>query len=207
MPSPDPASARATPAHSASPPGTPAREELLRILLERSLLRGHFVLASGRTSSYYLDVRRTSLHPRGSVLIARLLFEEIRTTAARATGGLTLGADPLAAVLAALSSEWGQPLPAFLVRKAAKGHGTGSRIEGGLEAGTPVALLEDVVTSGGSALDAAAAVRELGCPIVGVWAVVDREQGGRAALAAEGLALSALFTGRELLTAAGIEVS
>jgi orotate phosphoribosyltransferase len=183
-----------------------ARAELLRLLLDRSLLRGHFVLASGRTSNFYLDVRRTSLDPRGAVLISRLLFDAVRASGARATGGLTLGADPLACALAALSSEWGHPLPAFLVRKASKEHGTGSRIEGGLPPGTPVALLEDVVTSGGSALEAASAVRELGCPIVGVWAVVDREQGGREALAAEGLALSALYTGRELLSAAGIEV-
>jgi len=182
-----------------------ARAELLELLLSQSLLRGHFVLASGRTSNFYLDVRRTSLHPRGAVLISRLLFETIRGSGARATGGLTLGADPLAAALAALSSEWGHPLPGFLVRKKTKEHGTGSRVEGGLAAGTPVALLEDVVTSGGSALEAAAAVRELGCPIVGVWAVVDREQGGREALASEALELTALFTARELLQAAGIE--
>ena len=184
----------------------PRRGELLRILLDRSLLRGQFTLASGRTSSYYLDVRRTSLHPLGSFLIARWLFESISSTPARAAGGLTLGADPLAAALAALSSQWGHPLPGFLVRKATKEHGTGARVEGGLEPGTPVALLEDVVTSGGSALEAAAAVRELGCPIVGVWAVVDREQGGREALAREGLELRALFTGGELLKLAGIEV-
>ncbi|MBI5838040.1 MAG: orotate phosphoribosyltransferase [Candidatus Eisenbacteria bacterium] len=182
-----------------------ARQELFEILLERSLLRGDFVLASGRRSSFYLDVRRTSLHPRGSWLISRLLLDAIRPTEARATGGLTLGADPLACALAALSSEWGHPLPAFLVRKKVKEHGTGARVEGGLEPGTPVALLEDVVTSGGSALEAAEAVRELGCPIVGVWAVVDREQGGREALVAAGLPLQALFTARELLAAAGVQ--
>jgi len=182
----------------------PVRHELLELLLRQSLLRGDFVLASGKTSNFYLDVRRTSLHPRGSVLISRLLFDSIRASGAKATGGLTLGADPLASALAALSSEWGHPLPGFLVRKKTKEHGTGSRVEGGLEPGTPVALLEDVVTSGGSALEAASAVRELGCPIVGVWAVVDREQGGREALAAEGLSLQALFTAAELLATAGI---
>lgn len=179
-------------------------KELFQLLLDRSLLRGNFVLASGRTSNFYLDVRRTSLDPRGSVLISRLLFDSIRATAARATGGLTLGADPLACALAALSSEWGHPLPAFLVRKKTKEHGTGNRIEGGLEPGTPVALLEDVVTSGASALEAASAVRELGCPIVGVWSVVDREQGGREAIEAEGLALHSLFRAADLLKAAGI---
>ncbi|HVP39163.1 MAG TPA: orotate phosphoribosyltransferase [Candidatus Saccharimonadales bacterium] len=190
-------------------PGAPSspnslRQELSELLLRRSLLRGEFVLASGRRSSYYLDIRRTSLHPRGAVLIARLLFDAIRGSGAQAVGGLTLGADPLACSLAALSSEWGQPLPAFLVRKGTKEHGTGARIEGGLEPGTRVALLEDVVTTGGSALEAAGAVREVGCPIVGVWAVVDREQGGREALAAAGLGLTALFTARELLDLAGI---
>src|SRR2546427_7797367 len=94
-------------------PNSAIREELKLVLLDRSLLRGHFVLASGRTSNFYLDVRRTSLDPRGAVLISRLLFEAIRPTQARATGGLTLGADPLACALAALSSEWGHPIPAF----------------------------------------------------------------------------------------------
>ena len=181
-----------------------SHDELFQLLLDRSLLKGNFVLASGRTSTFYLDVRRTSLDPRGAVLISRLLFDSIRLTTARATGGLTLGADPMACALAALSSEWGHPLPAFLVRKKTKEHGTGNRIEGGLEPGTPVALLEDVVTSGSSALEAAAAVRELGCPIVGVWAVVDREQGGREALAAEGLELHSMFKAAGLLKAAGI---
>ena len=183
------------------------REELFQILLEKSLLRGSFVLASGKTSSFYLDVRRTSLDPRGAVLISRLLFESIRKTEARWAGGLTLGADPLACALSALSSEWGHPIPAFLVRKKSKEHGTGSRIEGGLPPGTRVALLEDVVTSGGSALEAASALREIGCPIEGVWAVVDREQGGREALTAEGLSLQSLFRAADLLQAAGIETS
>jgi orotate phosphoribosyltransferase len=189
----------------AIPPAKSVREELFELLLQRSLLRGDFVLASGRHSTFYLDVRRTSLHPRGAVLISRLLFDAIRDSGARAVGGLTLGADPLACALAALSSGWGCPLPAFLVRKKTKEHGTGARIEGGLEPGTPVALLEDVVTSGGSALEAAEAVREAGCPIVGAWAVVDREQGGREALRAAAIPLQAMFTARELLAAAGID--
>jgi orotate phosphoribosyltransferase len=178
-----------------------ARRRLAEILRDESIRRGHFVLASGRTSDYYLDCRRTTLHPEGAYLVGQLVLAtlERRGWQVGAVGGLTLGADPMATATAVVSWLEGRPLGAFLVRKSSKEHGTRQRIEGVPAAGTGVALVEDVVTSGGSALEAAAACREAGLRIAGVVALVDREEGGRAALEAEGLEVEALFTARELL--------
>jgi orotate phosphoribosyltransferase len=177
------------------------RTRLQQILKAESIRHGHFVLASGRTSSYYLDCRRTTLHPEGAFLVGSLVFEAIirRGWDARAVGGLTLGADPIATATAVVSFQAGKPLSAFLVRKESKQHGTGQRIEGAPPAGTRVVLVEDVITSGGSALVAHDACLEAGLEAVGCIAVVDREEGGRAAIEARGLPVETLFTARQLL--------
>lgn len=174
---------------------------LASILREESIRRGHFVLASGRTSDYYLDCRRTTLHPEGAHLVGRLVLDAVRRRGwdASAVGGLTLGADPVATSVALVSHLEGTPMRAFLVRKETKSHGTGQRIEGAPPAGSRVVIVEDVVTSGGSALQALAAAREGGLVPVGVVAIVDREEGGRAAIEAAGLELECLFTARQLL--------
>lgn len=177
------------------------RERLGQILKSESVRKGDFVLASGRRSTWYLDCRRTTLHAEGAHLVGHLVLDAIarRGWQAGAVGGLTLGADPIATAAAVISFQKGRPVPAFIVRKEAKGHGTGQQIEGAPPAGTPVVLVEDVITTGGSTLVARAACEAAGLRPQGVVALVDRDEGGRAALEAAGLPVEALFTARELL--------
>lgn len=166
-----------------------ARARLVALLAERSARRGHFVLSSGRTSSLYIDARLTTMHPDGLALVGPLGLAAVRDAgwAPDAVGGLTLGADPVAYAVAyasALAAAGGGPpaVRGFTVRKAPKAHGTGQRIEGPFAAGDRVAVVEDVITTGGSALQAVEAVRAAGGVVVGVLAVVDREEGGREAI-------------------------
>ena len=173
---------------------------LERLLLERSVRRGDFVLASGARSSYYIDCRLTTMSAAGMVLIGQLGLEAIRTAGwtADAIGGLTMGADPVAYAIAAASAHAGTPIDAFSVRKEAKGHGTGQQIEGNFRPGAKVVVVEDVITSGGSAEKAIAAVTAAGAQVLGVLAVVDREQGGRQKLEAAGHSVVALTTSSRL---------
>lgn len=175
-------------------------EALRRLLLRRSVRHGEFILASGQRSTYYIDCRLTTMSAEGMVLIGRLGWEAIRAAGwqAGAIGGLTMGADPLAYAVAAAS--WGSELvlDGFSVRKEAKTHGTGRRIEGNFAGGARVVVAEDVITSGGSARQAIEAVREAGGEVAGVLAVVDRGQGGRAVLASLGVPVVALTTSAEL---------
>ena len=154
-----------------------AKDRLLQLIRERAYKDGiDIVLASGKRSDFYINGKKVSLHPEGLWLIAKLLLEKLRQyPEITAVGGLTLGADPLASAVAALSFESGQNLKAFLVRKEAKGHGTGSRIEGDLDAGEKVCIIEDTVTTGGSAKKAIDAVLEVGAVPVVVMAIADRE--------------------------------
>lgn len=156
---------------------TRAKARLLQLVRERAYKDGiDIVLASGKRSTFYINGKKVSLHPEGLWLIGKLLLERLKQyPEVTAVGGLTIGADPLASAVAALSFETGQHLKAFLVRKEPKGHGTGSRIEGDLEPGEKVAILEDTVTTGGSALKAIEAVREAGAVPVVVMAIADRE--------------------------------
>jgi orotate phosphoribosyltransferase len=154
-----------------------ARARLLELVRERAWRDGvDVVLASGKRSTFYIQGKRITLHPEGLWLTARLMLEELEAwPSITAVGGLTMGADPLAAAVAALSYETGRNLSAFLVRKEAKGHGVGSRIEGDLEPGQEVAILEDTITTGGSALRAIEAVKEVGVVPRVVLALADRE--------------------------------
>jgi orotate phosphoribosyltransferase len=178
-----------------------SRAQLVALLKSRSVLHGDFVLASGRRSPHYVDCRRTTMHADGLALIGALGLAAIGDAgwSAAAVGGLTLGADPVAYAIARASAGTARPIHAFTVRKAAKTHGAGRRIEGCFETGMHVAIVEDVVTTGGSALEAAAAVREAGGTVCGVLAVVDREEGGREAIERNGFAVRALVTLGELL--------
>jgi orotate phosphoribosyltransferase len=178
-----------------------ARARLVALLRARSVLHGDFLLASGRRSPHYVDCRRTTMHAEGLVLIGELGLAAIREAEwdAAAVGGLTLGADPVAHAIARASAATGAPLNAFSVRKAAKTHGRGNRIEGCFEPGVATVVVEDVITTGASALEAAAAVQEAGGHVCGVLAVVDREEGGREAIARHGHAVRALVRLRELL--------
>lgn len=178
------------------------KARLLQIILERSFKLGEFTLASGKKSDYYIDCRTTSLHPEGAHLIGKLLLPPALELKPDAVGGLTLGADPVTASLIAESHRRGSPLMGFIVRKETKTHGRGRQIEGNLEAGNRALILEDVITTGGSALTAAAAIKEAGAEVVGVLAIVDREEGGKEAIAEAGLTVKALFTASELKRAA-----
>lgn len=173
---------------------------LEELLLERSVERGDFVLASGARSSYYIDCRRTTMSAEGQVLVGDAGLEAIREAGwkADAVGGLTMGADPVAYAVAAASFRSPPAIDAFSVRKEAKAHGTGRRIEGNFTPGARVVIVEDVITSGGSALQAAAAVTEAGGAVVGVLALVDREQGGREKIQAAGHIVVAITTATRL---------
>jgi orotate phosphoribosyltransferase len=171
-----------------------------RLLLERSVKRGSFVLASGRTSSYYIDCRLSTMSAEGMVLIGTLGLATLRETgwAPRAVGGLTMGADPVAYAIAAASAGRPPLVDAFSVRKEAKSHGTARRVEGNFSAGDAVVVVEDVITTGGSALRAIEVLRAEGATILGVLAVVDREEGGRAVIEAAGHRVVALTTATRL---------
>jgi len=164
-----------------------AKQRLLQLVRERAYRDGlDITLASGKKSTFYVNGKKVSLHPEGLWLIGRLMLDALRAFPdVTAVGGLTLGADPIASAIAALSFETGQQLSAFLVRKEAKGHGTGSRIEGDLERGQRVAIVEDTVTTGGSARSAIEAVREVGAVPVVVLTIADREDPDAAAFRRE----------------------
>jgi orotate phosphoribosyltransferase len=178
----------------------PGRDELRQLLRERSFRRGTFTLASGRQSSFYVDARRTTMSARGMVLVGDLGLDAIRAAgwAPTLVGGLTLGADPVAYAIAAASARRPPIVDAFTVRKEPKTHGTARRIEGPFVAGAPVVVVEDVITTGGSAIQAIAAVKAEGGSVLGVLAVVDREEGGRTAIEAAGVAVIALVKLQEL---------
>lgn len=175
-------------------------DRLLGLLAAHSARRGEFVLASGRTATLYIDARRTTMHPEGLALIGPLGLAALRDAgwAADAVGGLTLGADPIAYAMSYASALAGAPVRAFTVRKEPKAHGTGQRIEGPFRPGDRVVIVEDVITTGGSARMAAQVVRAAGGEVLGVLALVDRDEGGREALEADGLEVTSLTRAAEI---------
>ena len=175
-------------------------DQLRRLLLQRSVRRGDFVLASGQRSSYYIDCRPTTMSAEGQVLIGRLGLAALQSAGwhPRAIGGLTMGADPVAYAIAAASWGSASPIDAFSVRTEAKGHGTGRLIEGNFASGDAVVVVEDVITSGGSAERAISAVTDAGGKVLGVLAVVDRQQGGREHLSQLGHKVVSITTTSEL---------
>lgn len=177
---------------SALHPGA-ARDRLKAIIREKSLLAGEFTLASGRASGFFFNMKRTMLDPEGAYLLADALLDLMDDIDADHVGGLAMGAIPLVSIVAARSFERGRPVTAFFVRKEAKDHGTMDLIEGALADNAKVVLLEDVTTTGGSSLKAAAAVRAKGCTVAHVLAIVDREEGARANFARDGIELRSLY--------------
>ncbi len=169
----------------------------------KSYREGRVVLASGQESDFYIDCRQTSLSAEGHLLIGRLLLQSISENFPRATavGGPTLGADPLVSAVSLTSMLEGRPLDAFIVRKEAKGHGTGAWIEGmaNLKPGDPVVMLEDVVTTGGSSLRAVQRVEAAGLEVLGVLVLVDRCEGGRENIEKAGYRLVSLYSKTDFL--------
>ncbi len=177
-------------------------ERLRRILLEKSYERRKVVLTSGRESDFYVDGKQTSLHPEGAYLIGKLFFRQLTSQGPRveAVGGMTLGADPIVSAVALVSHLEGTPLPAFIIRKEPKGHGTGQWIEGkkNLSPRAPVAILEDVVTTGGTTLKAVERAEQEGLKVVRILALVDRQEGGAETISRSGFTLEALFLRSDL---------
>jgi orotate phosphoribosyltransferase len=175
-------------------------QKLVELIKQESLKVGTFTLASGRTASYYLDCRRVTLHPQGANQIALGMLDEIERMGwkPQAVGGMAIGADPITGAIVTLAGQRDQLLRGFMVRKEPKGHGMGQQVEGPVEPGQSVVIVEDVITSGGSALKAAEISRAFGLNVLGVVAVVDRLAGGEAAFAAAGLPLKTLLTIRDL---------
>ena len=178
-----------------------SRLRLLDLLAARSARRGTFTLASGKQSDLYIDCRLTTMHPEGLSLIGPLGLQALADNGWRAdsVGGLTLGADPVSYAIAYASQLAGAPVRAFTVRKEAKTHGTGKVIEGAFEAADRVVVIEDVITTGGSALRAVESIRAAGATVLGVLAVVDREEGGREAIEQAGLKVAALARAAEIV--------
>lgn len=176
------------------------RNTLKDLLLSRSVRRGDFVLASGRHSSFYIDARLTTMSGDGLAVIGGLGLDRLaaRGWAPRAVGGLTLGADPIAYALALTARRRGQLLDAFTVRKQPKDHGTGKRIEGCFVAGSAVVVVEDVLTTGSSAREAITTVEREGGHVLGVLAVVDRQEGGREAIERAGYLVEVFLTASDL---------
>jgi orotate phosphoribosyltransferase len=176
------------------------RDRLIALLKRDALRTGTFTLASGRTSHYYVDGRRVTLSAEGAALIGEGVLEALADRPeVAAVGGLTLGADPIVgATLAAAGAAGRTELRGFLVRKEPKGHGTGQLVEGPLEPGATVAVVDDVATTGGSSLKAVEAAEARGCKVALVVAVLDRLEGAAEAFAARGLPFKALVNIRDL---------
>jgi len=177
------------------------RDTLLSLLVERSFRYSEegFTLTSGKHSHYYVDCKQTTLHPQGAYLCGELLFDRIKGLGLGAVGGLTLGADPLVTAISLISHVREEPLCAAIVRKAAKGHGTGRWIEGPASTNLPVAVVDDVCTTGKSTVEAIERLRDAGFNVTHAIAIVDRNEGGREALNACGLTLDALFNMDDIL--------
>ncbi|MFN0064019.1 MAG: orotate phosphoribosyltransferase [Myxococcaceae bacterium] len=181
-----------------------SRTRLLELLTKQSFERRKVTLSSGRESDFYIDCKRTTLTAEGHWVIGHALLALIRerAPAARAVGGLTLGADPIASAVSTVSQMLKTPLDAFIVRKEPKSHGTSHWIERphSVQAGTPVVIVEDVVTTGASTLRAIERARAEGLEVLGAFALVDRLEGGREAIEAKGERLYSLFTQKDFMS-------
>jgi orotate phosphoribosyltransferase len=178
---------------------TALRAKLFMLLKHQAFRRGHFVLASGKESDHYFDMKPAMLNPDGAALMADLILHELQGIDADLVGGLEMGAVPLIAPVAMRSPEFGRYLPGFFVRKAVKDHGTKKRVDGNDIAGKRVVILEDVTTTGGSAMDAVKAVREAGAEVALVISILDRGEGAAALYAGAGVPFKSLFRAEEFL--------
>ncbi len=179
------------------------KSRLIDLLIDRSFKWSEepiFKLASGRLSNYYIDCKPTTMSPEGLSIIGPLLLSVVKEWGVSAVGGLTLGADPISYAVAYASSSSEEPIKAFVVRKEAKDHGTGKLIEGPVSPGDRVAIVEDVITTGGSTLKAVEAAKVFGLDIAGVVALVDRQEGGKEKIESVGLHVVSIVTREELIS-------
>ncbi|NLN38293.1 MAG: orotate phosphoribosyltransferase [Smithella sp.] len=178
------------------------RERLGEIILERSFKYSEdppFTLASGRKSNYYFNCKPTTLDPEGMNLIGQVLFDMLQDAPITAAGGLTLGADPIANALAVISYQMGRPIKSFIVRKDIKNHGTKSAIEGNVQAGERVVIIDDVITTGGSTIIAIEHARGAGLVIDRVITLIDREEGGRENILKHAQTVQSVFTRTQIM--------
>jgi orotate phosphoribosyltransferase len=173
------------------------RQALIEIVKEQALRFGEFTLVSGKTASYYLDCRRVTLDSRGAQLVGDGLLDLLEADLPDAVGGMAIGADPITGAMITLAAVRGRRLRGFIVRKEAKGHGAGRMVEGPVEKGDRVVIVEDVVTTGGSSLAAIDRCEEAGLIVTGVLAIIDRMEGGAKAFSQRGLTLHTLLTIRD----------
>jgi len=160
-----------------------SEKEKLKALLKRFAVRtGEFKLSSGKTSNFYVDGKQATLHPEGAYLIGKIILHKINGLDAKHIGGLTIGADPISTAVAIMSRETDSPISAFIVRKAQKEHGLKKEIEGIITPGSKVVIVDDVITTASATLVAIAAVEKIGCKVVKVICLVDRQEGGAEAL-------------------------
>ncbi|MFM2096146.1 MAG: Orotate phosphoribosyltransferase [Planctomycetota bacterium] len=174
------------------------RNALIGLIKEKGLEFGDFTLASGKKASFYLDCRRVTLDSRGATLIAAGILELLGDNLPDAVGGMAIGADPITGAVITLAGSQGKSLRGFIVRKEAKAHGKGRDVEGPVKAGDQVIIVEDVVTTGGSSLQAIEKVEACGIKVLGVIAIIDRLEGGREAFESRGISLRTLLTIRDL---------
>ncbi len=176
------------------------REQLKKILLEKSVITGkEFTLSSGKTSNFYVDARITTLDPAGAYLCGKIFLEMLKDYTVDAVGGYSIGADPIVSSIAVLSYQAGRPVPAFIIRKEEKTHGTRKAIEGNFPENAVVAIFDDVVTSGGSILKGAKQVEALGGKVEVIMSVIDRNEGGREIIEGAGYKFLSIFTKEDLL--------
>ena len=180
------------------------RQKLARILYEKSYLEGDFTLTSGRKSDYYFDCRQSSLNPEGAFLIGSIFYAMSQNMQAQAVAGMTMGADPLVTATSVVAFTKGTLLPALIVRKEAKGHGTGRTVEGlgNVVPGQKVIMLEDVVSTGGSVIKACKFVEEAGLEVASIFCILNREEGAAEAFVKAGYPLQSIFTRSELVALA-----
>jgi orotate phosphoribosyltransferase len=179
-----------------------SRTKLFALLKERAFRRGRVVLASGRESDFYFDMKPAMLDPDGASLMADLILQELQDVKADCIGGLEMGAVPLIAPVAMRSPDFGRRLPGFFVRKAVKDHGTKKRVDGADISAKTVVILEDVTTTGGSAMDAVKAVQDAGAKVALVLSILDRGEGAADLFAKAGIPFKSLFRAEEFLAVA-----
>ena len=180
---------------------------LKSMILAKSLTFGDFTLASGKKAKFYLDCRQVTLDSVGARLIGEGILDLLRRDPVlpQAVGGMSIGADPITAAVITVAAYENVPMKGFMVRKQSKGHGTDRFVEGPLAADDHVVIVEDVVTTGGSSLEAIEKVEEIGAVVDGIIAIIDRQEGGAEAFQARGYSLRALFTIRDLIPPSELE--
>ncbi|MBD3184360.1 orotate phosphoribosyltransferase [Candidatus Poribacteria bacterium] len=174
------------------------RKRLLDLLKEKALVIGKVKLSSGKESDYYLDERIVTLMPEGAYLTAKIMIHMLKDINVDAIGGMTLAADPIIGAVTAMSYADNQPLSGLIVRKEPKGHGMGKQVEGPVKKGLKVAVVDGTMTTGGSVLKAVEALERVGCEIVKVIIMIDRLEGGKENVEAEGYSIESVFTRHDL---------